>query len=99
MTSVAALTGLLIAVLGSTPENRLTLIRQFQEAVWNEPDLGGSAAALDVLRELAYDLDFFEPDEAVRKEAQNYYGEDRLAAEICQALEKLKSEASGDLAR
>ncbi|HTN38087.1 MAG TPA: hypothetical protein VL053_13495 [Arachidicoccus sp.] len=37
--------------------NRSSLIKQFQELVWNDEN------ANEILSELAYDLDFYEPNE------------------------------------
>ena len=47
--------------------------------------------ANEVLSELAYDMDFYEPDDRLRKESANFYGEDQLEKEIMMALEKLAS--------
>ncbi len=61
----------------SNREERSTLIRQFQEKVWNE---GG----------YSNDLDFYEPKKAWRKESKSYYGENRLEEEIKATLSKLE---------
>jgi hypothetical protein len=44
----------------------------------------------EMLSALAYDLDFYEPDEALRKQEPSYYGDERLEAEIKSVLRKLK---------
>jgi hypothetical protein len=41
------------------------------------------------LADLAYDLDFFEPDPFVRVESTSYYGHERLEEEIRTALRRL----------
>lgn len=66
-------------------KNRDNLIKKFQEEVWNNDN------ANEILSELAYDLDFYEPNEDWRKENSSYYGDERLEQEIKLALEKLKS--------
>lgn len=66
-------------------KNRDNLIKKFQEEIWNNDN------ANEILSELAYDLDFYEPNEDWRKENSSYYGDERLEQEIKLALEKLKS--------
>jgi hypothetical protein len=65
-------------------ENRVILIKKFQEEIWNNDN------ANEILSDLAYDLDFYEPNEGWRKESSSYYGDERLEQEIKLALEKLK---------
>jgi hypothetical protein len=64
--------------------NRKQLINEFQELVWS------SENANNILSELAYDLDFYEPDVKVRGQESSYYGDDRLEEEIKSVLQKLK---------
>lgn len=64
--------------------NRVNLIKQFQELVWND------YSANEVLADLAYDLDFYEPNSEWRKEDLSYYGDERLEKEVRSAIEKLK---------
>lgn len=69
--------------------NRKSLIKVFQENIWNnegviEKDLK------PVFLELAYDLDFYEPDINLQKESASYYGDDRLEEEINLVLEKMR---------
>lgn len=49
--------------------DRKRLVAKFQELVWSDEN------ANEILSELAYDLDFYEPNEALRKEAPSYYGD------------------------
>lgn len=44
----------------------------------------------EVLRGLAYDLDFYEANEVLRKEDPSYYDDERLEEEIKLAIQKLK---------
>ena len=69
---------------------RPTLIREFQEKIWNEEDYGNNENINEILRELAYDLDFYEPDKEWRKESLSYYGDKRLEQEVKVALEKIE---------
>ncbi len=65
--------------------NPSTLIKKFQELIWNDEN------ANEILSELAYDLDFYEPNEEWRKEDPSYYGDVQLEALIKQALHKLRT--------
>lgn len=62
--------------------NRVRLIKEFQEIIFNDEN------ASEVLSELAYDLDFYQPDEELRKESNSYYGDEKLEREIEEALKK-----------
>lgn len=67
--------------------NRKQLVSEFQELIWNDEN------ASEILSELAYDLDFYEPDENLRRQDQSYYGDERLEEEIKSALQKLKEQS------
>jgi hypothetical protein len=69
----------------SDKSNRKQLIKEFQKQVWHNEDLGN-----EILSELAYDLDFYEPDSTLRAEDASYYGDDKLEQEIKSVLKKLK---------
>ena len=64
-------------------ENRKQLIQEFQKLIWSDEK------ASEELSELAYDLDFYEPNEEFRKEDPSYYGDERLEEEIKLVLQKL----------
>jgi len=66
--------------------NRKRLISEFQELIWNDEIL----SANEILSDLAYDLDFYEPNEELRKEEPSYYSDDRLEEEITSAIQKLQ---------
>lgn len=80
----------LIQIVESKGLERKRLIKEFQEIVWND-DSNSDNPAFDILCELAYDLDFYEPDEKIRKEDSSYYGDERLQQEIVFALNKLEA--------
>ncbi len=73
--------------IGADRFGRKKLIKEFQEKVWNSetPDEPG----FEILSELAFDLDFYEPDEKRRREDFSYYGDERLNTEIELAIQKL----------
>ncbi len=68
-------------------QNREVLIKEFQELIWNDEN------ANEILSELAYDLDFYEPNEKHRKENPSYYGDDRLEEEIKSTIQKLQEQS------
>ncbi len=74
----------------SDKDKRGTLIEEFQEKVWNGAGYSTDERVNEILSELAYDLDFYEPKEEWRKEDSSYYGEERLRQEIHSALQKLE---------
>lgn len=66
--------------------DRKRLISEFQELIWNYEN----ANANEILSELAYDLDFYEPNEKLRKVDSSYYGDDKLEEEVKLAIQKLQ---------
>ena len=86
----------LVALLESTladPSRLATAVLEFQSTVWNSSSdaLRASAKIEDVLRTLAYDLDFYVPDPVTRAEDSSYYGEERAIKEIQHALATLRA--------
>lgn len=73
----------------SSSKKRTQLIKEFQENIWNGPGYSEDEEVNEILSELAYDLDFYEPNEALRMEDLSYYGEERLTREVRTALQKL----------
>jgi hypothetical protein len=66
--------------------NRKNLISEFQELIWNDPNSN------DIFINLAYELDFYEPNVELRKEDASYFGDERLEEEIIEALNKLRKQ-------
>jgi hypothetical protein len=58
--------------------------------VWEGLDPSLPSDVGEVLRELAYDLDFFEARRATRNEDGALYGHERLEREIRASLQKLR---------
>ena len=69
--------------------DRVNKIQEFQEIVWDDETIEDEAL-YDILSTLAYDLDYYEPDEKLRKEDLSYYGDERLEEEIKAGLIKLE---------
>jgi len=67
-------------------QNRSVLIKEFQELIWNDNNPN------EILSELAYDLDFYEPNEEWRKQDISYYGDERLEEEIKSVIKKIKQQ-------
>lgn len=73
-------------------QRRVHAVRQFQERVWHpgtQEEREGDA--WEVLRELAYDLDFYEPNPLMRRESASFFGDAQAEQEIREALDKLKA--------
>jgi hypothetical protein len=64
-------------------------VRRFQAMVWNSHS-GDFGPDDEFLRELAYDLDFYEPDPEVRSEDWSYYDKVRLLQLVRDALQQLE---------
>lgn len=72
--------------------SREKLIKDFQDEVWNDDSIQDEVLN-EILSELAYDLDFYEPNKEWRKEDQSYYGDDRLEEVIKKAIRKLQEQS------
>ncbi len=74
------------------PRERKRLIGDFQRIVWSGSELLIDQKVLDIILDLAYDLDFYEPDPSKRAEDPSYYGDERAEEEIRSGLDKLRKE-------
>lgn len=68
---------------------RYNKIKEFQRIVWDDNTIE-DVFINDLLAQLAYDFDYYEPDESKRKEELSYYGDEQLLKELKLGLEKLK---------
>jgi hypothetical protein len=93
--SLSDLVGLLQHALLS-PAERIAAIKAFQNYVFESatPVPGASTEQWRILNDLAFDLDYYEPDPQDRQEDLTFYGEQRVEVEIKEALEKLTQAAS-----
>lgn len=71
---------------------RMELIKFFQNEIWDDESIQDEKLN-EILSGLAYDLDFYEPNEEWRKEDPSYYGNDRLEEEIKKAIQKLQEQS------
>jgi hypothetical protein len=75
---------------GGPEQTRPQLISEFQNLVWNRSSALESPE-WEIFDELAYDLDFYEPNSEWRAENPSFYGGERAVNEIESALGKLAS--------
>jgi hypothetical protein len=66
-------------------------IRTIQTLAWDAPREEPASQECEILRELAYDLEFFVEDAGARREDPAYFGAARAREEIRQALARLRS--------
>ncbi len=68
-------------------------INAFQAMVWNSDEWEShySNDAVEVLHDLAHDLDYYEPDASARAEDPSFYGADRAIEEITTALKRINN--------
>jgi hypothetical protein len=88
MAIVQELVDLLVRALHDRP-GRVEHVKRFQEAVWSTENLQAELENVRLLRDLAYDLDFYEPDDQARADSPASYGDARLEEEIRSALQQL----------
>jgi hypothetical protein len=78
----------------SEPARRQQAITEFQPVIWNSTDLPESS--VEILRDLAYDLDYYEPDAEARAEDGFLYGDDRSRARNPRSFAQIERLASGE---
>jgi hypothetical protein len=71
-------------------EMRPTLIRNFQKLVWNFDGIIHNESVDGVIRDLAYHLEYYEPDSLWRAQAPSFYSDNRARDEIRAALLELE---------
>jgi len=88
--SVSDVLGLLQAAT-LEPAKLPEAISALQALVWKsqEWDSGLPTETVEALADLAYDLDFYEPDSAARAEDPSYFAEDRALQEIAGAFRRI----------
>jgi len=80
---------LLIQAKTSIREERFAYIQKAQNLIWDDESIKDEILN-EILTGIAYDLDFYEPNEEWRKEDPSYYGDKRLKQEIKHALRKIE---------
>lgn len=77
----------LVAALRSR-EQKQELIKSFQQRIWDSDIEEGPLE--EVLGDLAYDLDFYEPDSIKRSESGSFFGDERADEKVRTALRRLR---------
>lgn len=76
-------------ILDAQHPERTELVKKLQNAIWNDESIQDERLN-EILSELAYDLDFYEPNEEWKKESPNYYGDERLEELIKLGMQKIE---------
>lgn len=79
-----------LKVLVNRPTELAAGIPKVQQEIWGAKEGTEHDAQWEILRDLAYDLDYYQPNESVRSQDQSFYGEERALSEIREALAKLE---------
>ena len=79
----------LVASIAEDAPSRMSAMAEVQRLVWSGGVDQLPPNAQNILRDLAYDLDFFEPNEQVRAQSPALYGPERLEEEIRSTVRQL----------
>ena len=86
--SIQVLTTMLMEILRDAGK-RAERVTGFQKEVWNLDAPSEDFPQLRILRDLALDLDFYQPDPAKRREEGSAYGDEQLETKIRTAIREL----------
>lgn len=78
---------ILSEILSAKEPIKTQFIKSFQNDIWDEKLIKNEL--YEILSELAYDLDFYEPNEEWRKEYNGYYGCETLEAILKKGIDKI----------
>lgn len=76
-------------ILSVRYSERIALVKKFQNEIWNDESVRDERLN-EILSELAYDLDFYEPNEEWKGESSNYYGDEILENLIKSGMRKIE---------
>lgn len=79
---------LLFEAYNSQGKERESKIKKVQELIWEDQTINDEKLN-DILTDIAYNLDFYEPNEEWRKENPSFYGDEKLEKEIRGSLKKI----------
>lgn len=65
------------------------LLKEFQLKVLNSEIISKDAHVESLIRDLAYDLDYYEPDEIKRKEELSFFGDERAVELVIATYDKI----------
>lgn len=89
MKTTAEIMQFLNYILEAPQPQRKVLVKKFQSEIWNDETIQNERLN-EILSELAYDLDFYEPNEEWKKESPNYFGDERLQELIKLGIQKIE---------
>lgn len=95
MKGIHELIALLNQILKSEISDRSKLINEFQKEIWDSGSVGDTHLD-EILSEIAYDLDFYEPNEEWQKEFLSYYGNEKLTELLNSRLSLLQRFLKGE---
>lgn len=77
-------------ILEASGPEKWAEVKAFQKIVWEEKPFENQDKSFeDIVGTLAYDLEYYEPDEPKRKQDASYYADDKLHEVIKEGLEKI----------
>ena len=79
-----------LKVLVNQPTELAAGIPKVQQEIWRAKEGTEHDPLWEILRDLAYDLDYYQPNERVRSQDKSLYGEERALSEIRKGLAKLE---------
>jgi hypothetical protein len=65
-------------------------LKEFQLKVLNSEVISKNANVENLIRELAYDLDYYEQDEKKRQEEPSFFGDEKAVELVIEAYNKLR---------
>lgn len=80
-------------------DEKAKLIKEFQDVAWGNDksidlkvyaeEMNANQELEEIFLELAYDFDFYEPDDELAKETTSFYGTEKLNSTILEALQRI----------
>ena len=67
-------------------------IPKFQQLIWKSQTAFSNKNVEEILRDLAYDLNYYEPDARIRNKDSSFFGDEKALEEIRLALATFDSE-------
>jgi len=71
-------------------DNKEELVREFQNKICDGDDYSDNEEINEILGTLAYDLEFYVPNDELRNEDESYYSDERLKVELIEAIKKIE---------
>jgi len=76
-------------ILDAQNSERIELVKELQNEIWSDESIQDEKLN-EILSALAYDLDFYEPNEEWKKGSPNYYGDERLEELLKLGIQKIE---------